>query len=242
MPATDHFSSPVLQVVADHPRVPGGHDLLAGGSVPHDRACRTRRSTAASSPTRASRWPRRARGSWSPSISSRTRTTMPSAMIGETPVPKFAGRDRRRHLVPPEFLAGQVVADQPARAEVRHDPLAVGRRRGRGRAALGLVVRLDLLGRRLGPPGLLAVGAVVGDRVELAAVEGREDELVAGDDRRREARSGPATFHFTFLSGPNSTGGFWPSATPEPFGPRNCGQASGSSGDSRRRQRALPPA
>src|SRR5882672_9878074 len=37
---------------------------------------------------------------------------------------------------------------------------------------------------------------------------------------------GAGTFHFTFLSGPNSTGGFWPSATPDPFGPRNWGQAS----------------
>src|SRR5256712_12698375 len=37
---------------------------------------------------------------------------------------------------------------------------------------------------------------------------------------------GAGTFHFTFLSGPNSTGGFWPSATPEPSGPRNRGHAS----------------
>src|SRR5687768_13804551 len=40
---------------------------------------------------------------------------------------------------------------------------------------------------------------------------------------------GALTFHFTFLSGPSSTGGFWSSATPEPPGPRNCGQASGFS-------------
>src|SRR5580692_11446989 len=40
---------------------------------------------------------------------------------------------------------------------------------------------------------------------------------------------GTGTFHFTFLSGPNSTGGFCPSATPDPPGPRNCGQASGLS-------------
>src|SRR5947208_10798742 len=46
-----------------------------------------------------------------------------------------------------------------------------------------------------------------------------------GDD----APSGAATFHLTFLSGPNSTGGFWSSATPDPLGPRNCGQASGLS-------------
>ena len=30
---------------------------------------------------------------------------------------------------------------------------------------------------------------------------------------------GAATFHFTFVSGPSSTGGRWPSATPEPPGP-----------------------
>src|SRR5262245_65685914 len=40
---------------------------------------------------------------------------------------------------------------------------------------------------------------------------------------------GAGTFHFTFLSGPNSTGGFWSSATPEPPGPRNWGHASGLS-------------
>src|SRR6266851_9593133 len=40
---------------------------------------------------------------------------------------------------------------------------------------------------------------------------------------------GARTFHFTFLSGPNSTGGFWPAATPDPPGPRNCGHASGVS-------------
>src|SRR5262245_9026560 len=36
---------------------------------------------------------------------------------------------------------------------------------------------------------------------------------------------GTATFHFTFLVGPISTGGFCPSATAEPPGPRNCGHA-----------------
>jgi hypothetical protein len=40
---------------------------------------------------------------------------------------------------------------------------------------------------------------------------------------------GAGTFHFTFFSGPNATGGFWPSATPDPPGPRNWGQASGGS-------------
>src|SRR5262249_55230219 len=45
-----------------------------------------------------------------------------------------------------------------------------------------------------------------------------------GEDRP----PGTDTFHFTFLSGPNSTGGFWSSATPEPPGPRNCGQGGAS--------------
>src|SRR5438552_16426833 len=44
-----------------------------------------------------------------------------------------------------------------------------------------------------------------------------------------EDPAGAGTFHFTFLSGPNSTGGFWPSAAPDPPGPRNPGHASGLS-------------
>src|SRR4051812_14014115 len=47
-----------------------------------------------------------------------------------------------------------------------------------------------------------------------------------------ENPGGTLTFHFTFLSGPNSTGGFCPSATADPFGPRNCGHASGASAPS----------
>src|SRR5262245_44341201 len=39
---------------------------------------------------------------------------------------------------------------------------------------------------------------------------------------------GTGIFHFTFLSGPISTGGFWPSATPDPFGPRNLGHGDSS--------------
>src|SRR6476659_9553025 len=45
-----------------------------------------------------------------------------------------------------------------------------------------------------------------------------------GDD----TPEGAVTFHFRFLSGPNSTGGFCPSAIPEPAGPRNCGHNCGS--------------
>src|SRR4029434_1591607 len=44
-----------------------------------------------------------------------------------------------------------------------------------------------------------------------------------------ESPLGTATFHFTFFAGPISTGGFWPSATPDPPGPRNCGHARGFS-------------
>src|ERR1700676_2031092 len=47
---------------------------------------------------------------------------------------------------------------------------------------------------------------------------------VIGEDRPR----GAGTFHLRFLVGPNSTGGFWPSATPDPPGPRNCGHAGPS--------------
>src|SRR5262245_51047856 len=39
---------------------------------------------------------------------------------------------------------------------------------------------------------------------------------------------GHATFHLTFFSGPISTGGCCPSATPDPFGPRNCGHGEPS--------------
>src|SRR5262245_58238019 len=49
-----------------------------------------------------------------------------------------------------------------------------------------------------------------------------------GDD----SPPGAGTFHLTFLSGPSSTGGFWPSATPDPFGPRNWGHASALSAPS----------
>src|SRR6516165_2544499 len=45
-----------------------------------------------------------------------------------------------------------------------------------------------------------------------------------GEDRP----PGAGTFHLRFLVGPNSTGGFWPSATPDPPGPRNCGHAGPS--------------
>ena len=70
--------------------------------------------------------------------SSRSRITRPSAMIGETPVPKSPKRVRRRHLELPEFLARQVVAEQAARAEVGDDALAIGGRGGRGRAPSAL--------------------------------------------------------------------------------------------------------
>src|SRR6476620_5743851 len=43
-----------------------------------------------------------------------------------------------------------------------------------------------------------------------------------------EGPPGTDLFHFTFLSGPTSTGGFWSSAIPDPPGPRNCGHTSGS--------------
>src|SRR5262245_42034783 len=60
------------------------------------------------------------------------------------------------------------------------------------------------------------------------AVRTRLSPATIGD----ENPPGTRTFHFTFLSGPNSTGGFWSSATADPPGPRNCGQASGLSAPS----------
>src|SRR5579885_850075 len=50
---------------------------------------------------------------------------------------------------------------------------------------------------------------------------------MTGDD----TPGGTATFHLTFFCGPNSTGGFWPAATPDPPGPRNCGHGAGSAAD-----------
>ena len=41
-----------------------------------------------------------------------------------------------------------------------------------------------------------------------------------------ESPAGTGTFHFTFLSGPMSTGGFSSIAMPDPLGPRNRGHAS----------------
>jgi hypothetical protein len=67
-------------------------------------------------------------------ISSRTRTTVPSALIGETPLSKSPGVDAGAI----SFLPEQVEADEPAGAEVGHDPQAVGRRRGSSRAASAL--------------------------------------------------------------------------------------------------------
>src|SRR5262245_59461677 len=44
-----------------------------------------------------------------------------------------------------------------------------------------------------------------------------------------ESPLGTGTFHFAFLSGPNSTGGFAWSATPDPLGPRHRGHSRESS-------------
>src|SRR5712671_3934060 len=54
------------------------------------------------------------------------------------------------------------------------------------------------------------------------AVIMRLSPATIGDERP----GGTDTFHLRFLSGPNSTGGFWSSATPDPFGPRNRGHTS----------------
>src|SRR5262245_13456494 len=54
-----------------------------------------------------------------------------------------------------------------------------------------------------------------------------------GDD----APGGTGTFHARFSVGPNLTGGFWSSATPDPAGPRNCGQSAARIGSVRERAR-----
>src|SRR5205807_468911 len=57
------------------------------------------------------------------------------------------------------------------------------------------------------------------------AVRTRLSPATMGDDNPL----GTATFQRTFFSGPNSTGGFCPWATPDPPSPRNWGQESGLS-------------
>src|SRR5262249_62341380 len=100
----------------------------------------------------------------------------PGGDDGRRAGPEVAGRDRRRHLELPQLLAGQVVADHAARAEEREDALAVGRGRGRRRAAALLEVALDLLRRGLPAPRLLDVGAAVGARGALGALVSRDYE------------------------------------------------------------------
>src|SRR5262245_12341667 len=54
-----------------------------------------------------------------------------------------------------------------------------------------------------------------------------------GDD----APGGTGTFHARFSVGLNLTGGFWSSTTPDPAGPRNCGQSAARIGSVRARAR-----
>jgi hypothetical protein len=93
----------------------------------------------------------------------------------------------------PQFVAGEVVAEEAARTEVGDDVLAIsGRRRGCG-AAFGRVIRFEFLEGGFGAPSFGAVGAVVGDGVELAVVEGGEDQQFA-DERGRRGAAGRGDF------------------------------------------------
>src|SRR4029077_5571185 len=58
--------------------------------------------------------------------------------------------------------------------------------RGGRRATLTLEVWLHLFFGSLRSPGFLAVGASIGNRVQLPTIEGSEDEIIAGDDWRGE--------------------------------------------------------
>jgi hypothetical protein len=97
------------------------------------------------------------------------------------------GRLRDGQFKLPLLLAVEVVADQPARAEVRHHPLAVARGGGRGRASFPGQELLDRLRGCLGAPQLLAVLDGEAEREQFVVLERGEDGLVAHDDRRRRA-------------------------------------------------------
>ena len=159
-------------------------------------------------------------------ISSRSRTTLPSATIGETPVPKSPSVGGGGHFVAPELLAGQVVAEEAAGAEVGDDVLAIGGARGGGGAAFVLLVELDLGGRGLGTPKFAAIGAAIGDRVELAVVKGGEEELVADDHRRRDSAGDGRPSTSRFCPGRFRWADVASSAMPEALGPRNWGQGA----------------
>ena len=70
------------------------------------------------------------------------------------------------------------------------------------------------------------------------AVRNRRSPQTTGDD----APGGTATFQRTLSSGPKSVGGLAAAAaTPEAFGPRNCGQWASSARVGERAARATRP-
>ena len=73
-----------------------------------------------------------------------------------------------RERVPPEFLAGKVVSDESAGAELNDDALTVGRGRRGGRAALARHEGLDFLRACVAAPQLFAVRAVEAERPQLS--------------------------------------------------------------------------
>ena len=88
MPSTCQTSSPLGQAIADHLAVAGRDDLLAGGCIPDGGRAEAGAGLALLFPLRRSRWRRRARGWSGLSFRRGAGSTVPSAMIGETPVPK----------------------------------------------------------------------------------------------------------------------------------------------------------
>src|SRR5579864_6377442 len=205
------FLGTSLQIVADNPPVARRYHLLAVRRRPHDRRAVGNVRLSLGLPAELSRFGIDGNTPWFFHFIAHE-DDQSVHQDGRDAAAEMTRNVRRRQLVLPKLFARQVITEEPAGAEVRHDALAVGGRCGGGRRPFRLVERLHLLGGRYTPPLFRTVGATIGDRVELAAIA-----------------IGTATFQSTFFSGPNDTGGLAPSATPEPFGPRNCGQARGLS-------------
>ena len=159
---------------------------------------------------------------------SRTSTTSPSARMGETPVPKSAGVS----AVGRSYFHSRLPA--VSWANTPHDPKY-------DTTTVPSVATLDAAGlpsvlwyASTFLAGASARHSSLPSAVEYAtvyslpssnAVRNSLSPATTGDEKP----DGTGTFHFRFLSGPNSTGGFSPSpATPLPFGPRNCGHFGAS--------------
>ena len=160
----------------------------------------------------------------------------------------------------PSQGAVHVVGVEPLGAEVRDHHLAVGDRRARGLAGLGMALRLrhafvrhalpahaaGLLVDGQQAPGMrrhvgrgldVAVEAVAERGARIAAHGGGDEDRVAPDDGAGdgETRDGRLPREPAPLAASHVVGVLCPSATPDAWGPRNEGQ---SCAPSKRRQRA----